>query len=262
MLAYLPNSVVIYLYLIFGLLGLVMGSALNCLSLRMSRGGKWAGNTRSACPVCGHVLTGVDLIPLFSWLALRGKCRYCKTPISARYPLTELLLAAVYVGLLLKYDLSLALITPVIFVSCLFCLSLIDMDAQIIPNRFLLIPAAVRMLELLATGGVRGLVTGTMPGLVIACSVLILSLIMDKALRKETMGGGDIKLLFVIGMFLPLGQCLLMVLVACTLGILMAAFTMNLKADTPFPFGPALSLAAVLTMFFGDGILSWYLSLF
>ena len=53
-----------------------------------------------------------------------------------------------------------------------------------------------------------------------------------------------------------------MVLVACTLGILMAAFTMNLKADTPFPFGPALSMAAVLTMFFGDGILSWYLSLF
>ena len=63
-----------------------------------------------------------------------------------------------------------------------------------------------------------------MPGLVIAGSVLILSLIMDKALRKETMGGGDIKLLFVIGMFLPLGQCLLMVLVACTLGILMAVF--------------------------------------
>jgi hypothetical protein len=65
--------------------GLIMGSALNCLALRLVSGQKWSGKERSACPACGHVLSALDLVPLFSWLFLRGKCRYCKAPVSIRY---------------------------------------------------------------------------------------------------------------------------------------------------------------------------------
>ena len=262
MLAFLPTPIVVYLCCVTAGFGLIMGSALNCLALRLSRNEKWGGKSRSACPACGHVLTAPDLIPLFSWLFLRGKCRHCKAPISPRYPITEAVLSVVYVALLLKYDLSLNLITPVIFASCLFCLSLVDLDTQIIPDRFIVIPIIARAAELLLVGGLRGLLNGALPGLIIAGSVLVVSLIMDKVLGKETMGGGDIKLLFVIGMFLPLGQCLLMVIIACVIGILMASLMMKVNPETPFPFGPALSIAAVITLFIGSGVLNWYVGLF
>lgn len=262
MLSYLPAHIVIYLCFVFGLLGLVMGSALNCLALRLSSGQKWSGKERSACPRCGHVLTAVDLVPLFSWLFLGGKCRHCKAPISIRYPLTEALLAAIYVALLLKFGLTVQLITPMIFASCLFCLSLVDLDTQIIPDRFILIPILARGVELLLTGGIRGLISGALPGFVIAGAVLIVSLVMDRILKKDTMGGGDIKLLFVIGMFLPFGQCLLMVMIACITGIFMASLLMKVSPDTPFPFGPALSLAAIVVLFIGEPILNWYIGLF
>ena len=262
MLDLLPTPVLIYTCFLTAILGLVMGSALNCLALRLSSGKKWSGNSRSACPACGHTLSALDLIPLFSWLALGGKCRYCKAPVSARYPLTEAALAFIYVCLLLKFGLTAQLITPLIFASCLFTLSLVDLDTQIIPDRFIIIPIAVRAVELLLTGGIRGLFSGALPGLIIAGSVLILSLIMDKILKKETMGGGDIKLLFVIGMFLSLPACMLMVMIACVVGIFMASVMMRVSPDTPFPFGPALSLAAVITMLCGDAVVGWYLGLF
>jgi prepilin signal peptidase PulO-like enzyme (type II secretory pathway) len=85
---------------------------------------------------------------------------------------------------------------------------------------------------------------------------------MDKILKKDTMGGGDIKLLFVIGCFLSLPECLLMVMIACIVGIVMASILMKLDSETQFPFGPALSIAAIVTMLVGSPIVNWYLSLF
>ena len=262
MLSNLPTPIIIYLVALFAILGLVMGSALNCLALRITKGEKWSGNSRSACPSCGHTLTAADLVPLFSWLFLRGKCRHCGAPISRRYPLTEAALALVYVCLLFRFGLTVQLITPMIFASCLFCLSLVDFDTQIIPDRFHVIPIIARFAELLLSGGIRGLLTGITPGLIIAGSVLAISLIMDKVLKKDTMGGGDIKLLFVIGCFLSLPECLLMVMIACVIGICMASILMKLDSETAFPFGPALSIAAIVTMLVGSPIVNWYLSLF
>lgn len=262
MLELLPTHIIVYLAVLVGILGLVMGSALNCLALRLAKGEKWSGNSRSACPSCGHTLTAADLVPLFSWLLLRGKCRHCGAPISRRYPLTETTLAVVYVCLLVKFGLTLQLITPLIFASCLFCLSLVDLDTQIIPDRFIVIPIVARAAELLLTGGAGALLRGAMPGLIIAGSVLVISLVMDKILKKDTMGGGDIKLLFVIGCFLTLPECLLMVMIACVIGIVMASILMKLDSETAFPFGPALSIAAIVTMLVGSPIVNWYLSLF
>lgn len=262
MFEYLPVSAQIYLTVVMGLLGLVMGSALNCLALRLAKGEKWGGNNRSACPVCGHVLSARELVPLFSWLIQRGKCRHCAAPVSPRYPITEALLAALYMALLHRFGLSLSLVSHLIFVSCLFTLSLVDLDTQIIPDRFIIIPIVVRIAEILFCYGVSALLTTVLPGLIIAGSVLALSLIMDKVLKKDTMGGGDIKLLFVIGLYLTLPQCLLMVMLACVIGIVFASILMKIDSETPFPFGPALSIAAVITLFIGTPVISWYLSLF
>ena len=261
MLDFLPTHIVVYLTILFAILGLVMGSALNCLALRIAAGKKWSGSERSECPHCHHVLTPLELIPLLSWLIQKGKCRHCGAKVSKRYPITEAVLAAAYAALFLKYGLTVSLVSPLVFVSCLFTLSLVDLDTQIIPDRFLIVPLIVRVAQLLLTRGFGGL-TALVPGLIIAGAVLILSLIMDKVLKKDTMGGGDIKLLFVIGCFLTLTECLLMVMVACVIGIVMGSILLKVDSETAFPFGPALSLAATLTLFIGQPVISWYLSLF
>jgi len=262
MLNFLPTHIVVYLALVFVAFGAVMGSALNCLALRLAAGQKWSGSARSACPHCGHTLSAAELIPLLSWLLQRGKCRSCGAKISIRYPITEAILAAVFTGLFFKYGLSWQIVTPLIFAGCLFCLSLVDLDTQIIPDRFLIIPFIARAIELAVSGGAMGLLRGVLPGIIVAGAVLALSLIMDKVLKKDTMGGGDIKLLAVIGCFLTLPECLLMVIIACVVGIVMASLLMKLDSETAFPFGPALSLAAVITLFIGSPIINWYTSLF
>ena len=262
MLSYLPTHIIVYLCALAAVLGLVMGSALNCLAMRIVAGERWSGKSRSACPKCGHTLSALELIPLVSWLIQGGKCRHCKAPISIRYPLTEAILAAVFVAMLLKFGLTAQLLSALVFAGCLLCLSLVDLDTQIIPDRFLLIPIAVRAAQLLFTGGFSALLGASVPGFIIAGAVLVISLIMDKVLKKDTMGGGDIKLLFVIGLYLTLPECLLMVMLSCVIGIVMAAILMRVDSETAFPFGPALSIAAVLTMLVGSPIVNWYLSLF
>ena len=164
--------------------------------------------------------------------------------------------------MLLKFGLTAELLSALVFAGCLLCLSLVDLDTQIIPDRFILIPIAVRAAQLLFTGGFSALLGASVPGFIIAGAVLVISLIMDKVLKKDTMGGGDIKLLFVIGLYLTLPECLLMVMLSCVIGIVMAAILMRVDSETAFPFGPALSIAAVLTMLVGSPIVNWYLSLF
>lgn len=261
MLSDLPTAAAVYLVALFALLGLVLGSALNCLALRLSSGRKWSGRERSACPHCAHTLSPLELIPLLSFLLQRGRCRHCGAPISPRYPLTEAALSLCFVALLAKFGLTWDILTPLVFTCCLFCLSLVDLDTQIIPDRFLLIPLLARVAEVLLRRGPSGL-TALLPGFAIASAVLLLSLLMDKLLKKDTMGGGDIKLLFLIGCYLSFPQCLLMLMLACLLGIVMASILMKLDSETPFPFGPALSLAAFLTLLVGDRLVSWYLGLF
>ena len=262
MLHLFPTPVVIYIYAVTVLVGLVLGSGLNCLSMRIARNEKWSGNEHSRCPACGHTLGALDLIPLISWLALHGKCRYCKAPVSGRYPITEAVMALILVSILWKFDLTIHTASVAVLCLCLFCLSLVDLETQIIPDRFLLIPAVVRAAELVFDGGLMGLLGGIWPGLLIGGGVLVLSLIMDKVLGKDTMGGGDIKLLALLGMFLSFPQCLLMVLAACVIGIVMASILMKVDSETPFPFGPAIAIAAWVTLMVGDGLINWYIGLF
>ncbi len=262
MLQYLPAYIQVYLYLLAAVLGAVLGSGLNCLSYRLAREQKWTGKERSVCVHCGHTLATKDLIPVLSFLLLKGKCRYCGKKLSKRYVLTELLLALVFVSLLWRFGLTLNAITPAVLCCCLFCLSLVDLDIQIIPDRFLVIPAIARAAELLLVGGLKGLLTGIVPGLIFGGGLLVLSLIMDKVLKKDTMGGGDIKLLALLGMFFPIPQCLLLVLIACVAGIAMASILLKVDAETAFPFGPALAIAAWVTLLVGSPLINWYLGLF
>ena len=142
MFSYLDSFTKIYLLLLCAVLGLVMGSALNCLAFRMAHQQKWTGG-RSRCVSCGHELKWNDLVPVFSYLFLKGRCRYCGEKISPRYFLAELTLGIVFPALLLRYDLSLDFAVMAVlfaFLSLLIILALsYKLDCSLSTNTIILI---------------------------------------------------------------------------------------------------------------------------
>ena len=224
----------------------------------MVRGQKWSGS-RSRCPHCGETLAARDLIPVVSFLLLRGKCRRCGVKLSKRYVLTETLLGVCYVTLVLRFGLSFDTLSAMVLCGCLLALSLVDLEIQIIPNRFLAIPAAVRLIQLTVEGS---LLSALVPALVFGGGLLALSLVMDKVLKRDSMGGGDIKLMAVLGLYFSVPECLLLLIIACIAGIAVARFTADEEEGGAFPFGPALAAAAYVTLLAGESITGWYLSLF
>lgn len=258
-LSYLDTTALVYLLVLCVILGLCMGSALNCLAWRIANKKSWTKG-KSICPACRHELHTRDLIPLLSYIFSKGKCRYCGEKISPRYPLTELGLAVIFVAVFLRYGFTLYTLDIMVLASCLFTLSLIDLDTMTIPDRFLIIPAVCQLVYAYYYGGFASVWYALWHGLVLGGAVLLISLFMDKVLKKESMGGGDIKLLFVLGLFLDLPECLLLLVFSCVLGLVMALLLR--RSEKAFPFGPALSAGMLLTLMVGAPIVNWYLGLF
>lgn len=258
-LSYLDTTALVYLLVLCVILGLCMGSALNCLAWRIANKKSWTKG-KSICPACRHELHTRDLIPLMSYIFSKGKCRYCGEKISPRYPLTELGLAVIFVAVFLRYGFTLYTLDIMVLASCLFTLSLIDLDTMTIPDRFLIIPAVCQLVYAYYYGGFASVWYALWHGLTLGGAVLLISLFMDKVLKKESMGGGDIKLLFVLGLFLDLPECLLLLVFSCVLGLVMALLLR--RSEKAFPFGPALSAGMLLTLMVGAPIVNWYLGLF
>ena len=233
----------LYCAILAFIFGAVFGSFLNCASWRIAHGESFL-HGRSHCTVCGHILSAPDLVPIFSWLFLGGKCRYCKAKISARYMLTELFFAVVSVASLLRWDLSVEYLRNMVFACCLFCLSLVDLESFEIPNGC--------MMAILAH-----LLTGVGYGAI----MLGLTLLFDKILGKETMGGGDIKLFAVTGLYLGAAASLFALLFSCILGLLMGAVRNRNQKGAPIPFGPSIALASYVMLLYGERLVNWYLGL-
>lgn len=258
-LSYLDTTALVYLLVLCVILGLCMGSALNCIAWRIANKKSWTKG-KSICPACRHELHTRDLIPLLSYIFSKGKCRYCGEKISPRYPLTELGLAVIFVAVFLRYGFTLYTLDIMVLASCLFTLSLIDLDTMTIPDRFLIIPAVCQLVYAYYYGGFASVWYALWHGLTLGGAVLLISLFMDKVLKKESMGGGDIKLLFVLGLFLDLPECLLLLVFSCVLGLVIALLLR--RSEKAFPFGPALSAGMLLTLMVGAPIVNWYLGLF
>lgn len=265
---------VAYCAFVTGLLGLCMGSFLNCLAWRMTHG-ESVLHGRSHCTTCGHELGARDLVPVVSWLASHGQCRYCGEKVSVRYPATELFCGATYVLLFLRYGLTLECAEMIAFASVLLVLSLTDLDEYIIPNATIVATIVIRVVYIVL-GGVLGLhdagalfVESLIGGFAVAVPILVLALVMDRVLGRESLGGGDVKLLFVAGLYFGWQQCLFLLVIACVLGIVLGTAGMRAaqasedeKEARLIPFGPAIALSCVLCMLVGTHVIDWYLALF
>ena len=238
--------------------GLLVGSFLNVVAARLPEGISLV-TPRSRCPHCGIDVRPQDNVPVLSWLWLRGSCRGCAKPISARYPVVEagtaLLLAAV--AAVHGTDTA-ALVLGAVLVLFLVPMALIDLDHQIIPNK-LTAPAAVIALALGfaldPAGQPERLIAGAAAGGFFLVAVLA---------YPRGMGMGDVKLAGVLGLFLggPVAVALMTALIAGTVvgGIVIARLGAEAGRKTKVPFGPFLALGGVVAVLAGEPLLDLYLS--
>ena len=251
----LETWMVVYFYVLAFVLGAVFGSFLNCAAYRIARNQSFLKG-RSICPKCNHTLGVKDLIPIFSFLFSKGRCRYCKEKISVRYPLTEVLFGLLSVLLLYHDGISVLFLRDFCFFCCLFCLSLVDIEIFEIPNGTVLIPIVAWVIGIFVLKpGVGDIIYYVTSGFVFGLAVLFISILLDHILKKESLGGGDIKLIFVIGLYLGAVAGLFSIILAAVLALIW------IRGKEKIPFGPFLSAGAVMIYLFGDPLVQWYLNI-
>jgi leader peptidase (prepilin peptidase)/N-methyltransferase len=246
-------------------LGAATGSFLNVAIYRMPRGESVVA-PRSHCTTCERVIPWYDNLPVLSWLLLRGRCRGCGQSFSVRYPVVEALTAVILLGLSLQFGWTVGLAFAFYFACSLLVVTYIDLDHQIIPDRITLPGIAVGLvLALIAPAEMRWhAVQSWGIGTLVGGGILwVVAWGYALATGREGMGGGDIKLLAMIGAFLGWQGVLLSLLLASFIGSIVGVGWMVARgADSKLaiPFGPFLALGALVTLFWGDDIIRWYVS--
>ena len=256
------TPIALFEYVLAGLLGLVMGSAVTALAYRVPRDRSWVKG-RSACPHCGVTLEPRDLIPLVSWLSSRGRCRHCGAAISPRYPLTEILCALWAVLLLHRVGPGWTYPLVAVWGFLLVALTWIDLDFQLLPD-VLTFPGTLvaATVALSLPHGARHAILGIAVG---SGLLWLLAFAYLKIRKVEGMGGGDIKLAAMFGAVLGWQLTLVTLFLAALVGSLWGGWLMvrgEGHGQTPLPFGTLLAPAAMIVFLWGSNWLGAYSSLF
>ena len=241
-------------YLVTGILGALIGSFLNVCIYRIPRGESLI-LPRSHCPHCQAVIRFYDNIPILSFLILRGRCRQCGAGISWRYPLVEAINTAGYIFLLWRFGLGWHLLVYALLFSALVVVTFIDLSHQIVPDRITL-PGMVIGILAAATVLPAGLLNALI-GILLGGGLFYLVAV----LSRGGMGGGDIKLIAMIGAFLGWRDVLLTIFIAALAGSIVGLYLMIVLGKGrkyPVPFGPFLALGAVVSLCCGQQIIAWY----
>ncbi len=243
------------------LFGLAVGSFLNVVIYRLPRKKKFLLE-RSICVNCDRQLKWYHNIPILSYLFLRGKCGYCSKTISFRYPLVEIVNALAYVYFLNHFGLSVNFYVYSLLTSVLIVIFYIDLDFQIIPDaiNFPLMIIGLGVSFLPGGIGIKAAVIGLLVG---GGSLYLVAMIGDFLFKKESMGGGDIKMAAMLGAFLGWQKVLFIFVSSAFIGLVVSlvimAYSAKLRQTRMIPFGPFLSLAAMLAILYGDNIINYYL---
>ena len=264
-------------------LGLLVGSFLNVVILRLPGRLEWVWKQdsrevlgldevydppppgivveRSHCPHCKHVLSWYENIPLFSWLALRGKCRHCKAPISPQYPLVELLTMLLFVACVARFGFGWQGFGAMVFTAFLVSMSGIDLRTQLLPDSLTL---PLMWLGLIAASD--NLYIAAKPALIGAAvgygSLWSVWWLFKQLTGKEGMGHGDFKLLAAIGAWTGLNGILPTILLSSLVGAILGSIWLAAKGRdraTPIPFGPYLAVAGWIAFFWGDAMVNGYM---
>lgn len=250
----------IFEYLLEGivaLFGMLFGSFLNVCIYRIPRGESIAFPA-SHCPNCQHPIKPYDNIPVVSFLWLRGKCRSCNAAISWRYPMVEALTGVLFWYIVHRYSFTWAALAYTVFTALLIAISFIDLDHMIIPD--------VLSLPGIALGIAASFVIprpwyDSLIGLFVGGGMIwIVGSLGELVFKKEAMGGGDVKLMAMIGAFLGWKMVLLTIFFASLIGAIIGIAMKLATGNEYIPFGPFLSAGALCALFFGEKFLQWYLT--
>jgi len=244
------------------LFGAVVGSFLNVCIYRLPAG-KSIVFPPSSCPACSTLIRWYDNIPILGWLVLRGRCRACQAPIAKQYPLVELLNGLLTLALFYRFGPTSTFAVLWVFCCALVVITFIDLEHQIIPDVISLPGIALGFISssflpwLSWSNSLIGLVAGGGVLLLVAYGYEFLT-------KKEGMGGGDVKLLAMMGAFLGWRAVPFILFAASLVGsVIGVSLMLAQKKDgkLAIPFGPFLAFGAVLYIFYGRQIITWYLGL-
>jgi leader peptidase (prepilin peptidase)/N-methyltransferase len=242
--------------------GMCIGSFLNVCIYRLPAG-KSIVRPASACPACGTSIRWYDNIPLVSYIILRGRCRGCNTPISIRYPIIELLCGLFAMVIAMQYGHGLPALIYFILTAALLVITFIDIDHRIIPDIISLpgIPlgflSSFVLPQLKWSDSLIGIAAGGGTLLAVAWGYQLIT-------GKDGMGGGDIKLLAMIGAFLGWQGVLFTIMASSLIGTavgIVAMLRAGKDMKMAMPFGPFLAMGAIIYLFWGPRLVEWYLNL-
>lgn len=259
------------------IIGAVVGSFLNVCIFRMPSEGYSLVSPSSHCPLCKKPILWYDNIPVLSFLFLKGRCRFCRERISFQYPLIELLAALIFLTMFNRYGASLDFFIYTIFSCGLLVATFIDIRWRIIPDEISVGGAAAGLIfSLIKSIGqfhnfprislVDSLSGAILGGALIYGSGVMGNLIFFKLMKKESIegetesiGGGDVKLMMMIGSFLGWKLVVLTFFLAPFFGAAVGVYVLIFKKSHLIPYGPFLSLAALISLFFGSEIIRFLL---
>lgn len=243
--------------------GMCIGSFVNVCIYRVPTSKSIIDPLRSICPNCGSIIRFYDNIPVLSYLLLKGRCRNCDKPISFRYPLVEIISGVFALCTFLKFGPTLEALVYFAFITVLVVITFIDIDHQIIPDLITIPGIPVCFLASFALPSITykesllGLIAG-------GGSLLLVGWIYYLIKKAEGMGGGDIKLMAMIGAIVGWKGILFTIFVSSLVGTLVG-ITIMLRTKKGMkiavPFGPFLSIGTITYIFFGPGLISWYFNL-
>lgn len=243
-------------YTVVVLFGLLLGSFLNVCIVR------WPAlesvvSPRSRCPQCSNLIAWYDNIPLVSWLALGGKCRHCKLPIPARYPLVELGVGLIWGWAAWQYGPSVEMLRAAVFFTILLGIAMTDAREYIIPDEFSLGGTAIGIAFAFAGGDLPWM--QAVIGAVVGYGLLwLIAVVGSKAFGEDAMGGGDVKMMAMIGAFLGWHGVLLSLFLGALLGTLIFLPLKLMGREKLVPFGIFLAIGAAACWVAGGTIIHWY----
>jgi len=231
----------------FFIIGTIFGSFYNVVGYRLPLKESLMFPS-SHCPNCNHKLGATELIPIFSYLFLGGKCKKCKDKISIIYPLFELCSGLLFMLSYLVFGLTLECLLSITFISMILIIIISDFRYMIINDSVLIVFSLFILIEKFFIEGISGVGESLINGIIAFGIMLLIKFIGDFIFKKESMGGGDVKLMFVFGLVLGYINSVISIFIASIIGLPISLILLKKNSNHEVPFGPYLGIAAIILL--------------
>lgn len=235
----------VYFTILLFIFGTILGSFYNVVGYRLPRGESIAFPP-SHCTKCNHRLSALELIPIFSFLFQKGKCKNCKAKISWFYTIFEFITGVMFAISYLVFGLSMDLVIAITFISMLLIVIISDYQTMIIPDELLIFTGILLIIEIFIKSGLNIMLSSLLNGIIMFAIMFIIKLIGDFMFKKESMGGGDIKLMFIYGLVLGWPTSCVSICLASFIGLPISLVLLKKNNNHEIPFGPFLAIAAII----------------